>query len=419
MPTTPPTTQTIDQESKGRSSVLSSVPELLEELRAGRIVILCDDENRENEGDMVVAAECVTPEIVTFMLTHARGYMCLSLTEADCDRLDLHDQSAVNTSVRGTPMTVSIDGHPRHGFTTGVSARERARSIRLAIDPSSRPEDFVRPGHINPLRSRDGGVLVRTGQTEGSVDLCRLAGLQPAALIIEIMGDDGEMLRGPALAAFANKHTIKMGTVAQIIEHRLARESLVRRVDAGHGASVNTPFGTFDLIVFESFVDPLPHIVLSVGGVGMPDASGRVPACDDATLVRMHRRNLLGDVFDDPGQNDHSTGSLLRASMKRIQAEGRGCIVYLRPEGNSDDLAQRLLTIRRPKFESGTERHDLTHPDSLASGVLPMDQREFGVGGQILRQLGLTKLRVLTNTPKDMPGLEAFGLEIVEHIHIR
>ncbi|MCA9278232.1 MAG: 3,4-dihydroxy-2-butanone-4-phosphate synthase [Phycisphaeraceae bacterium] len=413
------TTKLDHLDETARAGTFSPVSELLEELRAGRIIILCDDEHRENEGDMVVAAEHVTPEIVTFMLTHARGYMCLSLTEADCDRLELHDQAAVNTSVRGTPFTVSIDGHPRHGFTTGVSARERARTIKLALDPESTPDDFVRPGHINPLRSRDGGVLVRTGQTEGSVDLCRLAGLQPAALIIEIMGDDGEMLRGPALADFARQHGIKMGTIADIIEYRLARESLVRRVDTGPDAKVKTPYGEFDLIVFESLVDPLPHIVLSVGGVGLLDSSGRVKSCDDPTLVRMHRRNLLGDVFDDPGASEHSTGSLLRASMKRIQAEGRGCIVYLRPEGIGEDLAQKLLTIRRPKFESGTERLDLTHPDSMASGALPMDQREFGVGGQILRQLGLTRLRVLTNTPKAMPGLDAFGLEIIEQVHIR
>ncbi|MBY0261824.1 MAG: 3,4-dihydroxy-2-butanone-4-phosphate synthase, partial [Phycisphaerales bacterium] len=246
----------------------SPIPEILDELRAGRMVILTDDEDRENEGDLVLPAQFVTPEAITFLLSVARGYLCLSLTPEDCDRLDLHPQGSVNTSARGTPFTVSIDGHPKHGFTTGVSARERARSIRMVIDPATGPGDFVRPGHINPLRSRTGGVLVRTGQTEGSIDLCRLAGLYPAACIIEIMRDDGEMARLPDLQILARQHGIKICSVAQIVEHRLRQESLVRRLEPASGTHVRTAMGTFNLIAFASAVDPLPHVALCVGGVG-------------------------------------------------------------------------------------------------------------------------------------------------------
>ncbi|MGP1310958.1 MAG: 3,4-dihydroxy-2-butanone-4-phosphate synthase, partial [Phycisphaerales bacterium] len=250
------------------SSPFSPVPDVLADLRAGRMVVLTDDENRENEGDLVLPAQFVTPEAVNFALRVARGYLCLSLTPEDCDRLDLHPQSVVNTSVRGTPFTVSVDGHPKHGFTTGVSAAERAKTIRMMIDPKFGPDDFVRPGHINPLRAREGGVLVRTGQTEGSLDLCRLAGLHPSAIIIEIMRDDGEMARVPDLIELCREHNLKMCSVAQIIEWRLARESLVRRIEPRAGVPVSTEFGEFTLIAYESVVDALPHLALTVGGVG-------------------------------------------------------------------------------------------------------------------------------------------------------
>ena len=310
------------------------------------MIVLTDDEDRENEGDLVLPAQFVSPEAITFMLSAARGYMCLSLTGADCDRLELTPQAPVNTSVRGTPFTVSIDGHPRHGFTTGVSAVERARCIQMAIDPRSAPEDFVRPGHINPLRSRDGGVLVRTGQTEGSIDLCRMAGLHPAAIIIEIMRDDGQMARLPDLEAFCEKHGVRMCSVAQVIEHRLERETLVRRIEPRAGTPIETPEGEFRLIAYESMVDPLPHLALTVGGIGVPDDAGVVPEVHEPTLVRVHRRQLLGDVFGELGSSGGaSTSSILHASMRAIQEAGRGVVVYLRPEGVGDDLAQRLLAI--------------------------------------------------------------------------
>ncbi len=400
--------------------------EVLADLRAGRMVILTDDENRENEGDLVLPVEHVTPEAITFLLSVARGYLCVALTEADCDRLSLHAQGPVNTSVRGTAFTVSVDGHPRHGFTTGVSAAERARCIRMLIDPTSTAADFVRPGHINPLRSRDGGVLVRTGQTEGSVDLCRLAGLYPAAVIIEVMRDDGEMARLPDLIPLAKKHNMKLCSVAQIIEHRVRRGSLVRRLPPAAGTPIETPAGVFNLVAFDSVVDPVPHLALTVGDVGRLDDNGEVVETPEPTLVRMHRRDLLGDIFDDlstgttRGENASggSTGQQLRAAMHAVQRAGRGAIVYLRPEGHGvETLSARLSRIRRgPGNVAATVAAD--DPDSPQHAV-PMDLREFGVGGQILRQLGLRKLRLLSNATRTLPGLEAFGLEIVETVPLR
>ncbi len=407
-------------------SPFSPITEILDELRAGRMVVLTDDEKRENEGDLVLPAQFTTPQAVTFMLTQARGYMCLSLTNEDCDRLELPPQASVNTSVRGTPFTVAIDGHPKHGFTTGVSAKERAETIKLAIDPSTGPSDFVKPGHINPLRAREGGVLVRTGQTEGSVDLCKLAGLTPAAVIIEIMRDDGEMARVPDLIEFCKKHGLKMCSVAQIITHRLGRQSLVSRLEPIGGTPIHTPQGEFNLIAFESLVDPLPHLALTVGGVGDLDSEGQPIERTEPILVRMHRRNLLGDVFGDcgsllqraSGSNSSvaSTAEVLHESMRAIQEAGCGVVVYLRPEGAGDDLAQRLLRIRRPTTDP--DEPNLKGEGGTPRGAMPMNEREFGIGCQILRHLGVSRLRLLTNHATNWPGLEAFGIEIVDRVSI-
>lgn len=412
--------------------MFTPIPEILEELRQGKMLVLVDDEHRENEGDLVLPAQFVTPEAVNALTRLAGGYLCLSLTESDCDRLNLHPQTNHNTTLRGTPFTVSIDAHPRHGVGTGISAADRAATIRLAADPDSTAEDFVRPGHINPLRSRDGGVLVRFGQTEGSVDLCRLAGLRPAALIIEIIREDGQMARRPDLETMCKKHNWKMCSVEQIIEHRLRLERLVKRIEPAHGTRLLTPEGEFNLIAFDSVVDPLPQIALTVGGVGDLDPRGHPREDPRPTLVRMHRGNLLGDVFGDTASSKEGpTGQALRESMRLIRQEGRGAVVYLRPRsaGTAADIAG--THDPNPDPETGTLAHrlDASRPvgtltataeqTSLSTMRSPILQRDFGIGGQILRELGLTKLKLLTNHPKELPGLDAFGLEIIGHVPLR
>jgi 3,4-dihydroxy 2-butanone 4-phosphate synthase / GTP cyclohydrolase II len=395
---------------------LSPIPEILDELRAGRMIVLVDDENRENEGDLIVAAEKVTPEIINFMTRHTPGYLCLAMTGADLDRLDLHPQAAVNTSLRSTAMAVSIDGHPRHGVGTGISASDRAKTIRIAVDSNSRPDDLVRPGHMVPLRARDGGVLVRTGQTEGSVDLARLAGLRPAAVLSEVCREDGEMARVPDLEALCAKHHLKMCSVEQVIEYRLARETLVHRIEPIEGTPIDTPHGRFNLVAYHSSIDPLPHLALCVGGVGDLDGnSGKAKPIAETTLVRVHRRDLLGDIFEEAS---NPTGRQLRASLRMIQQAGRGALVYIRPEGAGDDLRARLQTIRRPFESRNIDAPDLTRHDGIAGRAMPIEGREIGIGGQILRDLGLTRLRVLSNHPRNYPGLHGFGLEIVEQVAI-
>jgi 3,4-dihydroxy 2-butanone 4-phosphate synthase / GTP cyclohydrolase II len=378
------------------------------------MIVLVDDEQRENEGDLVCAAELATPQHVHFMVRHTPGYLCVALTGSDCDRLDLHPQTGANTSVRGTAMAVSVDGHPRHGVGTGISASDRAKTIRLLADERTRPDDLVRPGHMVPLRARDGGVIVRTGQTEGSVDLMRLAGLRPAAVISEVCRDDGEMARMAELEALCREHDLKMCSVEQIIEHRLAREALVTRIEPIEGTVIETPDGRFNLIAYQSAIDPLPHLALTVGGVGDLDAGGHARRIDDPVLVRMHRRDLLGDIFDE---SSYPSGRHLRASLAAIQKAQRGALVYLRPEGAGDDLRSRLQRISRPGADD-VNAPDLTRIDGVGWRLQPMDQRDFGIGGQILRDLGLSRLRLLTNTPKSMPGLHGFGLEIVDQIPI-
>ncbi|MCC6909351.1 MAG: 3,4-dihydroxy-2-butanone-4-phosphate synthase [Phycisphaerales bacterium] len=395
--------------------MLSPIPEILEDLRQGRMIILVDDEDRENEGDLVCAAERISPEIIHFMTRHTPGYLCLALTGEDCDRLELHPQTAINTSLRHTAMTVSIDGHPKHGVGTGISASDRARTVRVAVDPASGPGDLVRPGHMVPLRARDGGVLVRTGQTEGSVDLVRLAGLRPAAVISEISRDDGEMARMPDLEVFAKQHGLKICSVEEIIHYRLERERLVHRLEPAEGSLIDTDHGQFRLFAYQSVVDPLPHIALTVGGVGEVDASGRVVERTEPVLVRMHRRNLLGDIFGDRSQ---PTNRVLAASLEAIQKEGRGALVYLRPSDVGEGLLGRLQTLSSSAHAKIDSRPNLTDPHGVGGRAMPMDRRDFGVGGQILRDLGLTKLRVLTNHQLKLHGLSAFGLEIFESVPI-
>ncbi len=407
-------------------SAFAPIPEILEELRAGRMIVLVDDERRENEGDLVCAAELISPQVVNFMTKHTPGYLCLSLTGEACDRLELHPQTAQNTSVRSTAMAVSIDAHPRHGVTTGISASDRARTIRVAVDPRSGPGDLVRPGHMVPLRARDGGVLVRTGQTEGSVDLMRLAGLRPAAVISEISKEDGEMARLPELEVFCREHGLKLCSVADIIEYRLRREGLVTRLEPVEGVPIETAEGEFTLFAYRSLVDPLPHIVLTVGGVGAREPGGATRPIHEPVLVRMHSRDVLGDIFDVAVEaGEMSSGQVLRRSMRLIQREGRGAVVYLRPSvmGGEENgtLAQRLHRLRIQAEElvgADRDRPDLLSSSGEGEKAIPAEKRDIGVGGQILRDLGLSKLRVITNHPKPVHALSGFGIEIVEHVRV-
>lgn len=368
------------------------------------MIILVDDEDRENEGDLVCAAQFIAPQIVNFMLREARGVLCVALAAEDCERLGLYPQATFNTAPLGTAFTVTVDAHPRFGITTGVSAAERAKTIQVLIDPKSRPDDLCRPGHINPLRARPGGVLERAGQTEGAVDLTRLAGIHPSGVIIEIMAEDGTMARLPQLRDFAARHHLHISSIADIIQYRLREETLIRRIAQ---QPLNTQWGPFDLIVYETMHDPLLHIALTRGGIGVRDVhTGRVPHQEEPVLVRVHSENLLSDVFQG---SDSPSGRELQASMKRIAEAGRGVVVYLRQESRGLALLSRLKEFQSPTAlrREGT--------DQVAG---PMSRRDFGVGAQILRDLGLTALKILTNRPKKLHGLEAFGLQVVDQLPI-
>src|SRR5688572_2137730 len=384
----------------------SSIPEVLEELKAGKPIVLVDDEDRENEGDLVYAAEKVTPEAVNFILREARGILCLALPGDVCDRLRLHSQTEFNTANLGTAFTVSIDAHTKFGVTTGVSAKDRAKTIEVAIADDAQPQDLLRPGHINPLRARDGGVLVRAGQTEGSIDLARLAGLKPAAVICEIMREDGEMARRPELEEFCRRHALKMCTIADLISFRLKREQFVKRIES---VTLPTRWGTFRLHAYQSAVDPQPHLALCKGDVGELDAEGKVVVQDEPVLVRVHSECLTGDIF---GSAKCDCGTQLDAAMRMIEAAGKGVLVYLRQEGRGIGLANKLHAYALQ--EKGLD----TVEANLRLG-LPVDKRDYGIGSQILRDLGLRKLLIMTNNPKKIHGIEGYGLTIVDQVPIK
>jgi len=378
------------------------IPVVLQALRAGQMIVLVDDENRENEGDLVCAAQFITTEQVNFMLKEARGVLCAALAADICERLDLHPQTPQNTAPLATAFTISVDAHPRHGITTGVSAAERATTLHLLVNADTKPADLARPGHIFPLRAKPGGVLERAGQTEGSVDLCRLGGLLPGAAIIEIMADDGSMARLPQLEIFCQKHNLLLVTIADLIEYRLQQDTLIRRIDS---LPIKTPFGPFDLRVYETVGDSLIHLALTCGGVGDLDPITKKPIPHpEPTLVRMHSEHLLADVFQVTGGDPVSP---LHASMRLVQEAGRGAVVYLRQESRGLALLQRLQEFRKSSAPA---------PRPAAPAV--MDRRDFGIGAQILRDLGLCKLRILTNRPKKFYGLEGFGLTVAEQVPI-
>ena len=364
----------------------------LGEIRAGRMIVVIDDEDRENEGDLTMAAEKITPEAINFMAKHGRGLVCLAMTEERLDYLRLGQMSAENTSNFGTAFTESIDA--KDGVTTGISAYDRAHTIRTAIDPVTRPNHLARPGHVFPLRARKGGVLVRAGQTEASVDLARLAGMIPAGVICEIMNDDGTMARVPQLTEFCHQHGMKMLTVAELIRYRMAHERYVQRLAE---AIVPTAYGDFRMIAYVSEITGDSHIAMVKGDVEN--------AGDEPMLVRMHSHCLVGDVFGAVWCGCHE---VIDASMRRIAEAGRGALIYLHSasKGYSVERLGERMTIQ---FHH--EQRLPTLPESQRR-----TQREIGIGAQILSDLNLRRIRLLTNHPRKVAGLEGFGIEIVEQV---
>jgi 3,4-dihydroxy 2-butanone 4-phosphate synthase / GTP cyclohydrolase II len=374
-------------------SPFATIEAAIEEIREGRMVVVVDDADRENEGDLTIAAQFATPEAVNFMATHGRGLICLCLTPERCHELDLRQMTEHNETPNETAFTVSVEA--RHGITTGISAHDRSRTIQVAIDPSSGPGDLVQPGHVFPLQAKPGGVLQRAGQTEASVDLARLAGLNPAGVVCEIMNDDGTMARVPDLVGYCARHRLKMVTVADLIEYRRRHERLVERVVS---VRLPTAYGDFTAVAFRERLTGKQHLAL---------VKGEVEGSEDV-LVRVHSECLTGDVF-------HSLrcdcGEQLDLALKRIAAEGKGVLLYLAQEGRGIGLLNKLKAYELQ--ENGRD----TVEANLELGF-PADARDYGIGNQILADLGLTSIRILTNNPKKLTGIEGFGLTVVAQLPI-
>ncbi|MBW2135936.1 MAG: bifunctional 3,4-dihydroxy-2-butanone-4-phosphate synthase/GTP cyclohydrolase II [Deltaproteobacteria bacterium] len=372
---------------------ISSIEEVIEDLKEGRMIILVDDEDRENEGDLTIAAEKVTPDAINFMAKYGRGLICLALAPEIVDRLQLPLMVHDNRSTYKTAFTVSIEA--RHGVTTGISAADRAHTILTAISDDARPEDLVQPGHVFPLRARRGGVLFRTGQTEGSVDLARLARLKPAAVICEIMNDDGTMARLPDLEKFAGNHGLKIATVADIIAYRMRNESFVHRAAE---TILPTPYGEFRAVAFVNDIDDYEHLALVKGEIEP----------EEEILVRVHSQCLTGDVF---GSYRCDCGSQLERAMEMVQAEGLGVILYMQQEGRGIGLANKLKAYALQ--DQGRDTVEANEELGFKA-----DLRDYGVGAQILYALGVRKMKLMTNNPKKIIGLEGYGLEVTGRVPI-